>query len=86
MSSGISIGRPLESTGRPVELLYRTSARAEDLAHSVLLIVVNPRHHQDHYYLPTLCMQTSIFSLPCSVNVKSLILLLLGGVEENLWG
>ena len=26
-------------------------------------IVVNPRHHQDHYYLPTLCMQTSIFSL-----------------------
>ena len=24
--------RPLESSGRPVELLYRTSTRAEDLA------------------------------------------------------
>ena len=32
MSSRISIGRPLESTRRPVELLYRTSPRAEDLA------------------------------------------------------
>ena len=28
----ISTGRPLESTGHPVELLYRTSTRAEDLA------------------------------------------------------
>ena len=28
----ISTGRPLESTGRPVELFYRTSPRAEDLA------------------------------------------------------
>ena len=36
MSSRISIGRPLESTGRPVELLYRTSPKAEDLAHCVL--------------------------------------------------
>ena len=31
MSSKISIGRPLESTGRPIELLYWTSPRAEDL-------------------------------------------------------
>ena len=31
MSSRISIGRPLKSIGRPVELLYRTSPRAEDL-------------------------------------------------------
>ena len=31
MSSKISIGCPLESTGRPVELLYCTSPRAEDL-------------------------------------------------------
>ena len=36
MSSRISIGRPLESTGCPVELLYRTSPRAEDLAHYFL--------------------------------------------------
>ena len=28
----IFTGRPLESTGHPVELLYRTSTRAEDLA------------------------------------------------------
>ena len=28
----ISIGNPLEYTGRPVELLYRTSTRAEDWA------------------------------------------------------
>ena len=34
-SSRISIGCPLESTGCPVELLYRTSPRAEDLAHSL---------------------------------------------------
>ena len=32
MSSKISIGYPLESTGCPVELLYWTSSRAEDLA------------------------------------------------------
>ena len=32
MSSKISIGCPLESTGRLVELLYWTSSRAEDLA------------------------------------------------------
>ena len=32
MSRRISIGRPLEYTGRPVELLYGTSTRAEDLA------------------------------------------------------
>ena len=31
-SSRISIGHPLESTGRLVKLLYRTSTRAEDLA------------------------------------------------------
>ena len=35
MSSRISIGRPLESTGHPVELLYRMSPRAEDLAQYV---------------------------------------------------
>ena len=32
-SSRISIGCPLKSTGLPVELLYRTSCRAEDLAY-----------------------------------------------------
>ena len=32
MSSKISIGRLLESTGRPVELVYWTSSRAEELA------------------------------------------------------
>ena len=32
MSSKISIGRPLEATGRPVELVYWTSSRAEELA------------------------------------------------------
>ena len=37
MSSKISIGRPLESTGPPVELLYWTSTRAEDLAEPSLV-------------------------------------------------
>ena len=32
MSNRISFGHPLVSTGSPVELLYRTSPRAEDLA------------------------------------------------------
>ena len=32
MSSRIFIGNPLESAGRPVKFLYRTSTRAEDWA------------------------------------------------------
>ena len=43
MSSRISIGRPLVSTGRPVELLYRTSPRAEDLA--------DYKHTQSYFYM-----------------------------------
>ena len=34
-----SIGRSLESNGRPVELLYWTSPRAEDLADYLSLII-----------------------------------------------
>ena len=38
MSSRNSTGRPLESTGRPVELLNWTSTTAEDLAECVALL------------------------------------------------
>ena len=38
MSSSDSTGRPLESTGCPVELLYWTSTTAEDLAECVALL------------------------------------------------
>ena len=41
MSRRISIGRPLEYTGRPVELLYGTSTRAEDLAEYFLQVITS---------------------------------------------
>ena len=54
-SSRISIGRLLESTGRPVELLYRTSPRAEDLAEYLF--------YKNYVYLPVkyILLRTSTF-------------------------